>query len=160
MARMASRKYYKYYGGGYYATVNTVSDLLDVKRNVPWFRSWRNLFGKYVIPSERAARAQAKMIFMRMTEMLAEDMIENGDTFVLPERQSGVIFIGDPETLGLRVPSSQKPPAFDFIPAMMMMPLAPIFRRTIGGAQYLVSMRKRFRWRITEKRAKGFKYRQ
>lgn len=151
-------KAYHYEEKVVFTVKNSTSDILDIKRFQAPFKSWRQLFGRYDVATEREAKIRAKRIFIRCLQLIADDLIDREDIFLLPERESGVLLIGDPERMGIDVHDVQRNPEFEHRAVASLVVLNWLFRATIGGAMYRLSLLRPLKARIQENRRKGFKY--
>ncbi len=148
---MARRKRYSYPDAELWVTKSNTSDVLSLKKGYPGFKSYRRLMGWYDFRSEREAKAKARAIFLRSCELIAEDMIDNGDVFLLPERETGVLFIGDPEAHGHEVEARHKLVEHELRSACGLVSLNRIFRRTIGCAAYRLTLLRPWLDRINDR---------
>jgi len=73
--------------------VNLLDDVLDIKRFTKrTFSSFKDLFK---LDRERKAKKLAKDIFTDFLRLLAEDLIENNNIFVFPEKNFGYVKISN-----------------------------------------------------------------
>lgn len=146
------RKLYRYKNAVVFATKRNTSEMLDVSRGYPGFRSYRHLLGWWEYRTERKAKAKAREIFLRHLEMMAIDIVDNGDVFLLPERETGVIYVGDPREVGVPVDPRFAPIEYDQKAADGIISLCNIFRASIGRGVYRLTLLQVWRQRIAHRR--------
>lgn len=91
------KTYFQSEDRGIFITKRNLDDLMDLSES--WktkygrkLVSWKKFFG---VTSEKKGKERAKRIMGRMFSLMANDLIEGHDCFILPRRQTGFFKIGD-----------------------------------------------------------------
>jgi hypothetical protein len=88
---MSITKRYTTIGGTVWTKRNNIDDVLDTNRFLK-VDAFRPLFGTR---SEKEGVSIAKKILCVMLKMLADDLVENNDAFLLPRKGAGMLVITD-----------------------------------------------------------------
>lgn len=146
---------------GYNAWVkrNTLDDLLDMERfgdSITGSRivSWRKLFKSF---SQKEGHQKAKGLVRRMFELMANDMLTNQDTFVLPEKNFGFMRIA---SMNHRMDTSHR--AFNIDTENIhfggVIVLHRSVQRSIGGKMYLFKLTRPWLEKLRDLTSKGHRW--
>lgn len=149
--------YFQSQEGNRFVVRNTIDDALDLKR-FPHKRiiNFALFFGKR---TEREGRAIAKDMVDRMLKLMAYDLVEHNDAFVLPKQDTGLLKIAD-----LKGRSDMERYRLDPIDEEDtryggILNFKNIFYRAIGGKRYFFKLTQPWVNRIRELQAIGMRWR-
>jgi hypothetical protein len=136
-----------------------LDDVLDLDRD-RWgtyadkIVCWKKLFG---LRDEKAGKQQAKNLFRRMCEMIAQDLIDGHDAFILPKKNFGFLKVGDLSG-HLRQDWAQPHPVQGTPVHGGLVYLDGLVTRTNGGRDFMLKLTGPWIKRIREKEAHGHRW--
>lgn len=130
---------------------NTMDDALDLDR-FPNSKigSFRSLFGTR---SERDGKDIAKKLVHRMSALIAHDLVESNDVFVLPRRRTGYLVVTDLAKAGMDIEKYKMDPITG--PSTIyggLVRLDKFFQKTTGVRKYFFKLTEKWCERMRELR--------